>query len=969
MSDFKKIIKNFAFNVYLLIAAIRGVGVNEDSLQLKLAQIIINSTDPEELKNKIVREIAIALNASRCFFIEYDSSTNNFKKVTNSYNTQRDDISMLGYSIENSLPRLSMKQKYMTSLVIEDTEQFVKTNKLTELDEDNYFKTYNIKASLTVRLDFGETFLGVLVVHYSEKKPFLQNFDLKFLEKIAEHISIALHLSTLYAEEKTKKEKERLLRSIISVMGKYYDLSEIILKVFIILGKIYNTQSIFINVDMDNFKNTYHYNLPSGNEQPLIEIYGLPIFDSTKKKTHYIADTHNFIIQNNLENSETEEYFKVYNIKSLIMLPITFENLSIGLLVMHFDKLNQINKEDIDFIKTVLEQLAIAIKQAQIYEEEKKTAQRESLLREITETIRSSLNVDETLSFICSEIIKVFKVQRAAINMFPNPKNCEAFIMKKELTSSDEIKRFPKNNAGTEIAAYWGSYLSKNNKILAFDSVEKSDAPDYFKNSYKEMDVKSIIGTPIKKGDDTWGAVILSEYKNGRHWTNEEKSLLEIIANQIYIAINQAELYEKEKKAAERERVLKDIISKMRNSLDIEDTLAYICTETAKLFNVQRTTIVSLEDSESLSDFKVRKEYKVFPEIRGLSDVNDFSKAAAFWWASLMKLFPIIAIDNIEKSKAPDEFKNAYISIGVKSVMATAIKKDEKIWGSLVLSEYNEYRNWTDEEKTLLSAIADQVYLSINQAELFAKEKEAAETEKFNRKILEILRSTLDKTTIKNLFVKNIGKHFQADRVFFADYDPKAKKFLPVEEKSEYLSSTEEKSFINYDWSDESMNEYIQPLLEKRELKIFCWEDYIKENKKGQGFISRFEDARVNSSYNFPVIYEGGIIGYFCIEYTKETCNKLSEADVNRIRSMCTQAGIALYHAELYLKARHTAVFNETYIENISQKIEAPTKSILDSSTKLSQNEFPRNVQIEYLDSIINSCDKLLELTKNISDH
>ncbi len=45
-------------------------------------------------------------------------------------------------------------------------------------------------------------------------------------------------------------------------------------------------------------------------------------------------------------------------------------------------------------------------------------------------------------------------------------------------------------------------------------------------------------------------------------------------------------------------------------------------------------------------------------------------------------------------------------------------------------------------------------------------------------------------------------------------------------------------------------------------------------------------------------------MGYFCIEFTKGSCHKLSDEDINRIRSMCTQAGLALNHADLYIKAQ-----------------------------------------------------------------
>ena len=192
--------------------------------------------------------------------------------------------------------------------------------------------------------------------------------------------------------------------------------------------------------------------------------------------------------------------------------------------------------------------------------------------------------------------------------------------------------------------------------------------------------------------------------------------------------------------------------------------------------------------------------------------------------------------------------------------------------------------------------------------------------------------------------------------------------YLPVDEESEYLSGPEQKSFVGYDWSDASASEYIQPLLEKREFNIFCWGDYIKMNHKSQDFISLFEDADVKSSYNFPVIYEGQIMGYFCVEFTQDECKKLSDEDIGRIRSMCSQAAIALYHAELYLKAQQAAFCQTRHVEKLPVQIEESVNEILGTSILLAQNEYEREIQVEYLDKIIQSCHKLLELTKDTSE-
>lgn len=333
----------------------------------------------------------------------------------------------------------------------------------------------------------------------------------------------------------------------------------------------------------------------------------------------------------------------------------------------------------------------------------------------------------------------------------------------------------------------------------------------------------------------------------------------------------------------------------------------------------------------------------------------------------------ILALDNIDESNVPEYFKNGYKEIGVKSVIGTIVKSKENELGILVLSEYFEYRHWSDEEKDLLKTIADQIYLAISQAELYECQKDLAKRERINRNIIEILRSSMDKAIIKKLFVKNIGKLFDADRVFFSEYDPKEKMYLPVDSDSEYLSSDNEKSFVGYDWSNPDIKEHVQPLLEKREINIFNWDEYIKQNpKKSEGFVSFYINADVKSSYNFPVLHENDIIGYFCIEFTRRVC-ELSDEDINRIRGICTQAGIALYQSNLYTKSQKYLKSKRDFIDNIAKKIEVILKkavTLFSSMTKAEvhcerHNEFLKN--IENINQLLESISNLIE-NKNIED-
>lgn len=673
-----------------------------------------------------------------------------------------------------------------------------------------------------------------------------------------------------------------------------------------------------------------------------------------------------FIVENNLQNTPEESFLREYNIKSAYLNNIYYADNILGYLIILYTKDYVVLDEDSqELMKTLASQVGTAIYQSELYSKTKKQAERENLIINVTEKIRRSLDVNETGSFICEEMVKLYDISRATLIRYGSEKDIYEPIITKEYKKNENIKSVSELGNLKNLRPYWDDLLSAPDNIVIINDINDLKIPKEFREIYQKIGTKSILAIAIKKNNEIWGSFVLSDQEKYREWTKDEIEILKSIANQIYIAINQAEYFEKQKQATERERLLRNITEKIRSSLDIEETLSYICEETAKVFQVERTAITMFPNCQNYEEYVLRKEYKKSTDIMGFKEIKNPPKIASVWGKKLMESDKVYSFDNIS-SDFPEYLKEEYEAIGIKAIIGTGIRRGEMAWGTLVLAEYEQERTWNDEEKKLLKTISDQVYIAINQAELYEEQKLATERERISRNIIEILRSSIDKTIIKKLFVKNIGKFFNADRVFFSEYNTTEKMYAPVDKDSEYLSNSWEKSFVGYDWSNPDIAEHVQPLLEKREIRISNWSDYIQAHPNmSEGFRSLYDDASVKSSYNFPVLYQDKIIGYFGLEFTQKVC-ELTEEDIGRIRSICTQAGIAMYHADLYEKAQQCDLSNGVFKSEIIEKITAPTNNILDISILLSQNEFERTVQIQYLNSIVYSCNQLLELTKNV---
>lgn len=616
----------------------------------------------------------------------------------------------------------------------------------------------------------------------------------------------------------------------------------------------------------------------------------------------------------------------------------------------------------------------------------KEKNEREAILVGITNKIRSSLDLEEIKNTIVTLVGNFFDADRVVIAYYDYNINNYVITEKSEYKSSDNVKTFVGVNfTGMPGFTEFIRNIHFQGKNIIFNDLEKYIDENNFQNTgiekfYRDFGFVSSAAINMSYENTFLGDLVIT-FENKREITEDEIKFLKAIADQAGVAFHQAELYlttkrqaEKEfelrnkaEKQAEREMLLISIIETVRKSLDADETKKKIVNIIGATLKADRCFI--LEYNKANDKFLiVNEEYLSSENIlhyKGV-DLNEHipSLIAEFKKGKRLIINECGSILDGEKvdfqKDSFEDVKNAIEKYKVNSALVFPLFYSGEFLGDLVLHYVELQHEISDDEINFLDLISNQIALALYQAKLYQKVQLQAEREKISRNIIEILRSTLDKNMIQHLFVRNIGKYFNANRVFFAEFDKKTNEYFPIDGKSEYLSGPEEKSFARLNLSDKDFGGHIQPLLEKRELIIPNWQKYIEKNTKTPELMALYKEANVKSSYSFPVLYEGRIMGYFCVEFTNKT-NELLDEDISRLRSICTQAGIALYQAELYLEAHEL-------IATVQSRIKEPVDNIIKASKILSEQQLEKEKQQECLNRIIRCCNKLMELTKNISD-
>ncbi len=171
-------------------------------------------------------------------------------------------------------------------------------------------------------------------------------------------------------------------------------------------------------------------------------------------------------------------------------------------------------------------------------------------LERVTDQIRSTLDLKITLITIVREVRALIKTNRVLIYKLINRQEGEVIVedIGEDISSVLGIKTpsgcFPDECANRYRQAQFG----------AIGDIYEANLPTCYQEFLESIQVRSNLIIPIGTNDELWGLLIAHECNKPRNWETEEIDLISQLADQIGIAITQAELYEKTCVAAENEK-------------------------------------------------------------------------------------------------------------------------------------------------------------------------------------------------------------------------------------------------------------------------------------------------------------------------------------------------------------------------------------------------------------------------------
>jgi PAS domain S-box-containing protein len=440
-------------------------------------------------------------------------------------------------------------------------------------------------------------------------------------------------------------------------------------------------------------------------------------------------------------------------VRANLAVPIAQEDRLWGLLVVQqCSDSRQWQPLEVNLLKQLATQVAIAIQQSELYQQAqaeiaqrqraeialRQQAERERLLAATAQRIRQFLDLNYVLDTTVTEVRHLLQADRVLL-YWVNPDGPSRVITESVVSEYSAILDQP---LPPEIFPKDCHQLYQQGRIRKIIDVETDEMAPCLAVTLKQFEVRSKLVVPILQGENLWGLLIAHQCSAPREWQDQEVDLLQQLSTQVAIAIQQSELYQQVQQlntnleiqvqertlelqqALEFEALLKRITDKVRDSLDEAQILQTAVEELAIGLKVRccDSALYDFEQGSSIIHF----EYITsgMPPAKG--QTFSFSNLPGVYDQLLQGhyvQFTTIAVPDFWRGGIAPQF----------TILSCPLMDDQGVLGDLWLFRLGE-ESFNALEVRLVEQVANHCAIALRQSRLYqAAQTQVIELERLNR--------------------------------------------------------------------------------------------------------------------------------------------------------------------------------------------------------------------------------------------
>jgi GAF domain-containing protein len=415
---------------------------------------------------------------------------------------------------------------------------------------------------------------GYLFVGRKTPGPFTEQ-ELRQYATLTAQAAIALENKRLYSQEQSRRQRAEAVVRVGRLLASTLDLDTVLPQVMEEAAKMMTvTQCGVIILDEQAGVGRLLIQFPieaEGAEQVQIPIAG-------NLSLERVIETREPL---NIVDAETDpltasirDVIQQRRIKSILITPMLVGGKIIG--TIGFDSLDRrryFTEEEIRASITLADQMAATLENIRLLKQTQAVAREQTILSEMSRDLTTVLDVEAVIDRVHHHTNRLMDATNFYVALYHPQEDAVSFPLYAE---GERIRRiYERRQSGKGLTEY---VIRTRRPLLLRENVSR-----WLEQKLEVLPIgrnaESWLGVPMMIGEQVTGVIAVQSYTTPRLYDDHQRDLLNAVANQTAIAIENARLFKQAQTRAQQEQKLREITNHLRTPLEIDGVMRTLARE------------------------------------------------------------------------------------------------------------------------------------------------------------------------------------------------------------------------------------------------------------------------------------------------------------------------------------------------------------------------------------------------------